>query len=1105
MDIIDQAQRQKALDISQSFIVQAPAGSGKTELLSQRFLTLLSAVKKPESIIAITFTNKAQSEMHRRIIEALSLAKANKIPLDKHKKKTYDLAQKVLLQDQKYNWQLLENPNRLSITTIDALSLKLTMMMPERSQFLTNVEIAQDINTIYRQAIDMMLEEINLQHPKYQQLNNVLNHLDNNLTQFYDLIIRMLIIREQWLQALVNANEQLRKSTLENNFAQIIKTYLTELYQYLEPYHDDLEDLSSYAAKNLAIDMENQKLSVDLDNLKRWQFLINHLLITKDNTLKKRLTKNDGFPTSSTKKDEKAHQKQQKSKLLDILSVLGESDDVNRLIELCTDLKSISLIYDPSQWQILTDIIDILLLSAQYLYLKFSQSHKVDFSEVAIKAITALGYKDDPTDLMLYLDYAIEHLLVDEFQDTSKLQYELIKSLTCGWQQGDGRSLFLVGDPMQSIYRFRQAEVELFLNAKDGIGDLLLTPLYLQCNFRSDKTIIDWVNHTFRQIFPKVDQKAFGAISYHPSEAVFQHQQQSNISLVSIANDHREAEKIIEIIKQHQVTSPKITIGILARSRNHLNQIIQQLKLANIPYNETEIESLYHLAVIEDLLALLEVILSPAEKLSLTKLLTSRLFGIDFNRIELLLKEFDESSYHSISYYLFNSTITDLTLSDHFKDQLLMLNKAINERFKLPLSIVLHNLWLSLNGPSYYPKNQLDEIEKFFELLSSFEDCGHLIDKQAFYQQLKTLRSSKCSDASIDVMTIHKAKGLEFDIVILPGLNKAPKANDHQLLNYDYYHDDNHQFRLLLASKAHRWQKHANAFYQLITDNNNRRLAYETDRLLYVAATRAKSYLYCFAAFDIDHVKANKRSFFSSLYPATANHWQADQSNKELSQINHQNQIFQRKLLQAIKPPTLIPLDHDNLNENNLPEPFDIFKLEGQILGNTIHYLLEQLIKQQAWLAYPNETYLNHLITTQLHLAGIEKTQALILKEIIHQAVGNTLNNKKLNQYFSQAKQIFCEYSLYHIAPTFKEKLQKSIIDLLVIDKQNNIVIIDYKTTHYNNDNNDSLDRFISDEINQHKDQIKRYHYLIREHLSNQSIKTFLYFPILDHLESISI
>src|SRR5690606_41171918 len=99
---------------------------------------------------------------------------------------------------------------------------------------------------------------------------------------------------------------------------------------------------------------------------------------------------------------------------------------------------------------------------------------------------------DGPSDLLLALDYRIQHILVDEFQDTSHGQLRLLETLTVGWTPGDGRTLFLVGDPMQSIYPFRDADMSLFLKVRrDGIGSVRLQPLALTQIFRIAPAAID--------------------------------------------------------------------------------------------------------------------------------------------------------------------------------------------------------------------------------------------------------------------------------------------------------------------------------------------------------------------------------------------------------------------------------------------------------------------------------------------------------------------------------------------------------------------------------------------------------------------------------------
>src|SRR5579875_1089127 len=119
--VADAPQREQALDPSRSFIVQAPAGSGKTGLLVQRYLRLLGAVERPESVVAITFTRKAAAEMKSRVEDALRRASQNVQPLDAYQARTGQLAQAALENSRNRNWHLLADTGRLQIQTIDSL------------------------------------------------------------------------------------------------------------------------------------------------------------------------------------------------------------------------------------------------------------------------------------------------------------------------------------------------------------------------------------------------------------------------------------------------------------------------------------------------------------------------------------------------------------------------------------------------------------------------------------------------------------------------------------------------------------------------------------------------------------------------------------------------------------------------------------------------------------------------------------------------------------------------------------------------------------------------------------------------------------------------
>ncbi len=120
--------------------------------------------------------------------------------------------------------------------------------------------------------------------------------------------------------------------------------------------------------------------------------------------------------------------------------------------------------YADAAWAFVEATLALLPTLALHLQLAFARAGETDFSEASLRALQALGDADAPGDLLLAADLRIAHILVDEFQDTSLMQLDLVGKLTSGWSEGDGRTLFAVGDPMQSIYRFREAEVRNFLD-----------------------------------------------------------------------------------------------------------------------------------------------------------------------------------------------------------------------------------------------------------------------------------------------------------------------------------------------------------------------------------------------------------------------------------------------------------------------------------------------------------------------------------------------------------------------------------------------------------------------------------------------------------------
>ena len=263
----------------------------------------------------------------------------------------------------------------------------------------------------------------------------------------------------------------------------------------------------------------------------------------------------------------------------------------NQIVTMLSKRDQWETLMSTSDAQLVQDCCTMLKLAEVQLLRVFQQAGKVDFTEIARAARRALGKPDQPSDLLYSLDYRFQHLLVDEFQDTSRSQFELIKALTEQWSLDDEHTLFLVGDPMQSIYRFREADVALFLKCwhEQQLGGVRLTPLRLQTNFRSTPEILDWVQGNVAPMMPE-DDIAKGAVAFRESFAGREvaGTQPRLVAHVKDDGGREEADEIISIIQ----ANPDRHVAILVRSRPQTAHILPALRRADIAYEAIDIEAL---------------------------------------------------------------------------------------------------------------------------------------------------------------------------------------------------------------------------------------------------------------------------------------------------------------------------------------------------------------------------------------------------------------------------------------------------------------------------------------------------------------------------------
>ncbi|MEI8299119.1 MAG: UvrD-helicase domain-containing protein, partial [Pseudomonadota bacterium] len=637
----DQAARDRALDPADSFIVQAPAGSGKTTLLTQRYLTLLARVERPEAIIAITFTQKAAAEMRERVVDALLRAAAGATPKSPADAQTLVCAAAALAHATVAGWSLVEQPARLRIQTIDSLSHWLAGRLPILSRAGASLKVEPRAAPLYRRAAERTLAELDVPGPLGTTLAVVLAHLGNEAERLCGLIAEMLRGRDRWLRIVLAArgasDEAELRAVLEDSLASLVGSALARARERLPPdVGVALLPLARAAAARLAstrpefallADAPPWPLPVDATALPLWGQLT-ELLLTAKGEWRKKLTVAQGLPTTAPQ------DKRALAALLERCAAVGGLEQALAAIAALPPAR-----YAETEWRVVSALTTVLVAAAAHLAAVFAEEGAVDFTAVSRAALEALGTPAEPTDLTIALDGRVEHLLVDEFQDTSAAQVSLLERLTAGWSDGDGRTLFLVGDPMQSIYGFREANVGLFLRIRtDGLGGVRLRPLALEANFRSRPHLVGWFNRVFAAVLPDRDAPAFGAVSYASSLPTRGASAEAVVSLGVLPGGDalEEAARVLALVRAEQAANPTARIAVLGRSRAHLTPVATALAAAAIRFQGVDLVPLAERSAVQDLVALTRALLHPADRIAWLACLRAPWCGLELPELERL-------------------------------------------------------------------------------------------------------------------------------------------------------------------------------------------------------------------------------------------------------------------------------------------------------------------------------------------------------------------------------------------------------------------------------------------------------------------------------------
>ncbi len=876
--VADAAERVRALDPTESFLVQAPAGSGKTELLVLRYLSLLPTVEEPEQVLAITFTRKATAEMRVRVLQALeSTSRGDDTSASDHERNVRRYAQAALAHAEARGWQLLAQPQRLNIQTIDSLALSIAYRMPLLSRLGGQLTPVDEAAPFYAIAAERVLAHLgSAEEPELAgALERILRLRDASLPDCESLIAGMLERRDQWMLVLPGIArrdpdwESLR-AKLEEPFHREHTGLIATLHRSFARWPEVLPGLLTLAPIACECGIEELNVLRDVETIEaltdatHWQSLC-HLLLTKGSDWRKR----SAIPAKTYP--------EQAMQLRSLMETLSDNDSLLDLLCRVRELPPIQ--YSEQEWTIVRSIFTVLRRAVAELRVVFAEQGVIDFVEAGLGAHAAL---QDPG-LLMQQDERLRHILVDEFQDTSRAHFALLRTLLQDWQPGGSRTCFFVGDPMQSIYLFRGAESTLFDQVRsDGLElDGMHHPLallQLSTNFRSTAAIVQPLNDVFTRV---LTHRGEGGIAYAPSlssktasglDAVFIHPQICEQGDLRTSNEHNgtEAEAALAIIRSHlpaiehaKQNGTKHRVAVLARSRLHLVDILDRLRQEKIPFRGVKIDLLRDRPEILDILSLLRALLHPADRIAWLAILRAPWCGLPIPAMHAICGDpSDAERFLSIPELLrLHADELDaesrrrglhvLSILEHAQDAYAQGSLASSPA---SLALWLERTWYALGAQHVLNAEAMANADVFFATLATMPpNCFGVLD-ETLNKKLEKLYAqpdpATSENYGVQLMTIHSAKGLEFEAVLVPQLHRPGKPDDAPLFHWllrrrEHTPDD----ELLLAPIG---RKHGDSppLYKWVGKKSVRLQRLEEKRLLYVACSRAIHELHLFATLE---------------------------------------------------------------------------------------------------------------------------------------------------------------------------------------------------------------------------------------------------------------
>jgi len=909
--------------------VSASAGSGKTWLLITRIVRLLIAGAEPGNIVALTFTRKAAGEMQIRLNQRLfDMATADEKELE-------NLLQMIGCSSDQHNKtiaaglyeKLMHSLYPIRIQTFHSFCQDILSRFPLEAEIPPGFDLIEDTSLLERQAWQALFDRANpvakdkskqptsasaiadqqcVQQKLIDQLDVIMkfcNGPDNTLTALHSFLTH----RSDWWAYTAHTDKpvEFARNTLARSFqlderftsnkqkpADVFLNGITT--QRLQVFASLLREIKNVSSEKHA-DSIDEALKIEKDNETKFS-LIQSAFIKKDGEI---LIQGRQYNATLEKK-------------------IG-AENASRFIKLHEEIATEIQQVKEQIKRLLSLEINTAWYFAGHQYLAIFQQLKremrlLDFTDLEWKCYELLQHADNAHWVQYKIDQRIDHILIDEFQDTNPTQWHLLSpildEIAAGPEQRN-RSVFLVGDEKQSIYSFRRANPALQARASQWLADNLqakATPL--DFSRRSSAAIIQCVNQIFEQpdiknimtgytrhdtylkklpgqvmlcdLFTEDENDPAGSQPVYFRNPL---KQPRDISVKTIR--HKEADYIARQILYLKNRPALITanetirpieygdIMILMRNRTHIEIYEEALKRHGIAFIGSKKGGLLENLEIRDLTCLLNTLITPYNNLALAQVLKSPIFNASDEDLIVLAKEKGSAHWYERLLQLFadkEDKTSKAQLSKALQRAANLLPRWQQLAEQLPVHDCLDKIFSEGNIiKRYVAANQTENKQKVavncqrFLELSLETDSGRYPSITRFLQQLINLKNysanppeeplSQSNESRVRLMTIHGSKGLESAVVFLADCNSTPTNRNAYASLVRWPADESRPVNFQLQLN----KDNTDQVTEKLQQEKLGEQAREELNLLYVALTRAREQLYISG---INSSKSNDNSWY---------------------------------------------------------------------------------------------------------------------------------------------------------------------------------------------------------------------------------------------------